>query len=121
MNFTMENNIMARHDTGFDIGQTVEVRALDGGAAATVCANFQNNQSPDGYSLERIGAVGTVRTVGTGSCAVGSPSATCQAVLQANGNQGGAGVGTTVPPFVNVFGPVTVSAPACAVPTGGPF
>jgi len=120
LNFTMENNVMARHDTGFDPGQTVEVRALNSGAAPTVCASFTSNQSPDGYSLEQL--LGTVRTVAAaGSCLAGTPSPTCQAVLQANGNQGGAGVGTTLPPFVNVLGTVTVNATPCPIPTGAPF
>jgi len=119
MNFTMQNNVMARHDTGFDPGQTVEVRALNSGAAPTVCANFQNNQSPDGYSLEQL--LGTVRTVGTGTCPAGSPSANCQTVLGNRGNQGSAGVGTAVPPFVNVFGTVTVNAVDCPLPSGAPF
>ncbi len=119
LNFTMQNNVMAQHDTGFDPGQTVEVRALNTGAAPTVCADFQNNQSPHGYSLEQL--LGTVRTVGTGSCAAGSPSATCQSVLQARGNQGSGGVATAVPPFVNVFGTVSVSGTACPTPSGAPF
>jgi hypothetical protein len=119
LNFTMQNNIMARHDTGFDPGQTVEVRALNSGAAPTVCASFTGNQAPDGYSLEHF--LGTFRTVGAGSCAAGSPSPTCQTVLQGNSNLGGAGVGTTSPPFVNVVGTVTVSGAACPVPTGAPF
>lgn len=120
LNFTMENNLMARHDTGFDPGQTVEVRALNTGAGPTVCSRFLNNRSPDGYSLEQL--AGTVRTVAAaGSCAVGSPSPTCQTVFQGNGNLGGAGVDTTNPPFVNVFGTVTVNNTACPIPTGGPF
>ena len=120
LNFTMENNVMARHDTGFDPGQTVEVRALNTGAGPTVCSRFLNNRSPDGYSLEQL--AGTVRTVAAaGSCAVGSPSPTCQTVFQSNGNLGGAGVDTTNPPFVNVFGTVTVNNTACPIPTGAPF
>ncbi len=120
LNFTMENNLMARHDTGFDPGQTVEVRALNTGAGPTVCSRFLNNRSPDGYSLEQL--AGTVRTVAAaGSCAVGSPSPTCQTVFQGNGNLGGAGVDTTNPPFVNVFGTVTVNNTACPIPTGAPF
>ena len=120
LNFTMENNVMARHDTGSDPGQTVEVRALNTGAGPTVCGRFLNNRSPDGYSLEQL--AGTVRTVAAaGSCAAGNPSATCQTVFQGNGNLGGAGVDTTNPPFVNVFGAVTVNNTACPIPTGGPF
>lgn len=119
LNFTMENNVMARHDIGFDPGQTVELRSLNVGAGATVCGRFQGNQSPDGYSLEQF--AGTLRTVGTGTCPAGSPSAGCQTVLQSNGNSGSGGVGTTNPPFVNVVGTVTVNATACPVPSGGPF
>ena len=120
LNFTMENNLMARHDTGFDPGQTVEVRALNTGAGPTVCSRFLNNRSPDGYSLEQL--AGTVRTVAAaGSCVAGNPSATCQTVFQGNGNLGGAGVDTTNPPFVNVFGAVTVNNTPCPIPTGGPF
>jgi hypothetical protein len=120
LNFTMENNLMARHDTGFDPGQTIEVRALNTGAGPTVCSRFLNNQSPDGYSLEQLG--GTVRTVAAaGSCAAGNPSPTCQSVFQANSNLGGLGVATTNPPFVNAFGTVTVNNTVCAVPSGGPF
>jgi hypothetical protein len=120
LNFTMENNLMARHDTGFDPGQTVEVRSLANGGGGIVCSRFLNNQSPDGYSLEQLG--GTVRTVAAaGSCAVGNPSPTCQSVFQANSNLGGLGVATTNPPFVNVFGTVTVNNTVCAVPSGGPF
>lgn len=111
---------MARHDTGFDPGQTIEVRALNTGAGPIVCSRFLNNRSPDGYSLEQL--AGTNRTVAAaGSCLAGNPSPTCQSVFQNNANLGGAGVDTTSPPFVNVFGTVTVNNTACPIPTGAPF
>jgi hypothetical protein len=127
MDLTLDNNLFAGHDQGFDPGETVEVRINNtavvpglGAPGGTVCANLNNNQADDGYSLEE--PVGTFNVVGAGSCPVGGPSANCQTVLGNRGNRGGANSLLTNPPFVRVVAnPLTVTAAACAVPTGGPF
>src|SRR3712207_8350501 len=63
INFTLDGDDLVHHDTGFDPGQTVEIRMLDvpnGGNGGTVCANLLNNTAADGYSLEHFNsAVGT--------------------------------------------------------------
>jgi hypothetical protein len=118
LNVTMDNNIMAEHDTGFDPGQTVEFRALAG--ANTLCVALTDNQSPDGYSLEHFAGTFNLDNGAdafTGACS----AAQCQTVLQTNNNRGGAGVGTTNPPFVNVLGTVNVVNATCPTPTGGIF
>jgi hypothetical protein len=115
---TLDNNAFAQHDSGYDPGQTVEFRAL-AGAGTVVCSDLTNNQSAGGYSLEQL--AGTVQTVGGGTCAAGSPSATCQTVLGSRNNRGGGGVLTTSPPFVTALGTVAVTGVACPLPSGAPF
>ena len=86
-----------------------------------MCLDLQNNQAPDGYSLEEF--AGDFNLVGSGSCPVGSPSANCQTLLGNRGNRGGANVATTNPPFVNVEVGATIDvvAGACQQPSGGIF
>lgn len=115
----LDNNSFAGHDTGFDPGQTVEFRGLAPGGG-NFCVDMTSNQADDGYSLEPF--AGTMRTVGAGTCPVGSPSASCQTVMGNRNNRGGANSLLTNPPLVNVINAaVTVSGVACATPTGGPF
>ena len=110
----------AEHDAGFDPGQTFEARVLNTGGGGTLCLDLQNNQAPDGYSIEEF--AGDFNLVGSGTCAPGSPSVTCSNLLGARGNRGGANVATTNPPFVNVENPtIDVVAAACLQPSGGIF
>ncbi len=119
MDAVLDNNSFAGHDTGFDPGQTVEFRGLAPGGG-NVCVDMINNRADDGYSLENF--AGTMRTVGSGTCPVGSPSAACQTVMGNRGNRGGANSLLTNPPFVNVINAaVTVGAATCTIPSGGPF
>jgi uncharacterized repeat protein (TIGR01451 family) len=117
MDLTLDNNEFAGHDQSYDPAETVEVHSQD---AATVCTNFTNNRAEDGYSLEPT--TGTMSTVGTGTCPVGAPSASCQTLLGNRGNRGGANSLATNPPFVRVVNnAVSVVGTPCATPTGGPF
>ncbi len=116
---TLASNTFPSHDTGFDPGETVEFRGL-APSGGSVCVNMTNNLADDGYSLEP--AAGSMRTVGSGACPVGAPSAACQNVLGNRGNRGGANNINTNPPFVRVFNAaVAVSTTNCSVPNGGPF
>jgi hypothetical protein len=118
LDLTVDGDDFAEHDAGFDPGQTFEGRALNVGAANTLCMNLQNNTAPDGYSLEQFDASQTVnlfRTGGSGSCTAASP-ANCQNALTANNNTGGSNNASTTPPFVNVVGTVNVVAAACQLP-----
>src|SRR3712207_6863216 len=48
INFTLDGDDLVHHDTGFDPGQTVEIRMLDvpnGGNGGTVCANLLDRKS----------------------------------------------------------------------------
>ncbi len=121
LDLTIIGDVFAEHDAGFDPGQTFEARALNTGGGGTLCLDLQNNQAPDGYSLEEF--AGDFNLVGSGTCPVGSPSPNCQTLLGNRGNRGGANVATTNPPFVNVEvgASIDVVAGACQQPSGGIF
>jgi hypothetical protein len=119
LDLTVIGDRFAEHDADFDPGQTFEARVLNTGGGGTLCLDLQNNQAPDGYSLEEF--AGDFNLVGSGSCPAGSPSAGCQALLGSRGNLGGSNVSTTNPPFVNVEGTIDIVAAACQQPTGGIF
>jgi hypothetical protein len=119
LDLTVIGDQFAEHDASFDPGQTFEARVLNTGGGGTLCLDLQNNQAPDGYSLEEF--AGDLNLVGSGSCPVGSPSAGCQTLLGAKGNLGGSNVSTTSPPFVNVAGTIDIVVAACQQPTGGIF
>jgi hypothetical protein len=117
---TIIGDQFAEHDAGFDPGQTFEARVLNTGGGGTLCLDLQNNQAPDGYSIEEF--AGDFNLVGSGNCSPGSPSPTCQTLLGNRGNRGGSNVATTNPPFVNVPNPtIDVVAGSCLQPTGGIF
>jgi hypothetical protein len=121
LDMTVLGDLFAEHDAGFDPGQTYEARVLNTGGGGTLCLDLQNNQAPDGYSLEEF--AGDFNLVGSGTCPVGSPSPSCQTLLGNRGNRGGANVATTNPPFVNVEvgSTIDVVAGACQQPAGGIF
>jgi hypothetical protein len=121
LDLTVLNDVFAEHDAGFDPGQTFEARVLNTGGGGTLCLDLQNNQAPDGYSLEEF--AGDFNLVGSGTCPVGSPSPNCQTLLGNRGNRGGSNVATTNPPFVNVEAGATIDvvAGACQQPSGGIF
>ena len=121
LDLTINNDTFAEHDAGFDPGQTFEARSLNTGGGGTLCLDLQNNEAPDGYSLEEF--AGDFNLIGSGTCPVGSPSAGCQTVLGNRGNRGGSNVATTNPPFVNVEvgASIDVVAGACQVPSGAIF
>ena len=66
LDLTIDGDDFAEHDAGFDPGQTFEARALNVGAANTLCVNLQNNTAPDGYSLEQFNASQTVNVFTSG-------------------------------------------------------
>jgi hypothetical protein len=119
LDLTIVGDQFAEHDASFDPGQTFEARTLNTGGGGTLCLDLQNNQAPDGYSLEEF--AGDLNLVGSGSCPAGTPSASCQTLLGAKGNLGGSNVATTSPPFVNVSGTIDVVASACQQPAGSIF
>ena len=117
LDLTIINDHFAEHDAGFDPGQTFEGRVLNTGGGGTLCLDLQNNQAPDGYSVEEF--AGNFNLVGSGTCPVGSPSPSCQTLLGNRGNRGGGNVATTNPPFVNVEvgSSITVVAGPCQQPS----
>jgi len=121
LDFTMTSDTFGEHDAGFDPGQTYEARVLNTGGGGNLCLDLQNNQAPDGYSLEEF--AGDFNLVGSGSCPVGNPSPNCQTLLGNRGNRGGSNVATTNPPFVNVEvgATIDIQAAACQLPTGPGF
>ena len=120
LQLTIDGDDFAEHDAGFDPGQTFEGRALNVGAANTLCMNLKNNTAPDGYSLEQFDASQTVNVFtagGSGTCTTAFPeTGNCRNALNANNNKGGGGVATTTPPVVNVFNTVNVVSVACQEP-----
>lgn len=121
VDLTVINDVFSEHDAGFDPGETFEARVLNTGGGGTLCLDLQNNRAPDGYSIEEF--AGDFNLVGSGSCGVGTPSATCATLLGNSGNRGGANVATTNPPYVNVpvGSTVDIVATPCAQPSGAIF
>jgi hypothetical protein len=121
INIGFVNEDFAKHDSGFDPGNTVEIQVLNTATTASACANFMNNSSPEGYSVERFGGTLNVqRGISDTSCA-GCSAAQVIDVFGDNGNTGGGNNPLLTPPAVTVVGTVNTTNTACPVPSGGIF
>ncbi len=119
INISFINEDFAKHDSGFDPGNTVEVQVTTAGSSA--CANFSNNSSPEGYSVEQFaGTLNVQRGVSDTSCS-GCSAAQLIDVFGDNGNTGGSNNPLLTPPAVTVLGTVNTTNTACPVPSGGIF
>lgn len=119
INISFINEAFAKHDSGFDPGNTVEVHVLATGN--TACANFVNNSSPEGYSVEQYGGTLNVQRGASGTTCTGCTALQMQTVFGNNGNTGGSNNPLLNPPAVTVVGTVNTTNTACPVPSGGIF
>lgn len=123
LDLTIDGDAYARHDIGFDPGNTVEIQINNVGAPGTACAALRNNRSADGFALEQnSGNFNLYRWMSgaSGTCTSGSP-ASCVTALADNGNTGSGGDPLATPPAVSVTGTINVTPAACGLPTGGIF
>lgn len=121
INITFFNEAFAKHDSGFDPGNTVEVRVLNTGGGGTACAHFMNNSSPEGYSVEQFAGTLNVYRTGSNTSCIGCTALQIQDVFGDKGNTGGGNNPLLAPPDVNVFGTVNTTDAICPVPAGGIF
>jgi hypothetical protein len=104
LDLTIDGDDFAKHDNGFDPGQTFEARRGTSGTGGTLNLHLKNNTAPDGYSLENFDATGTFNLY-RGVSASSVPAT----IIRDNNNRGGGGVATTDPPTVNTVGTITAT------------